>query len=117
LAPEVEISAVLPLENITPAFWHILKQFAPFGPGNHNPVFCSKNVTDAGYSKVLKGNHLRLAVRQAGSPTHYGVAFDRGEDFAKIATKNPFHICYKLEENHWQGVRSLQLMVQDLWFR
>jgi len=116
LTPEVEISTLLSLKEITPKFWRILKQFAPFGPGNRSPVFASKNVQDIGYSKLLKGNHLRLSVKQGDSSPIYGVAFGRGDAFEKVRTRKPFHICYKLEENNWEGRQSIQLMVKDLKF-
>lgn len=113
--PEEKISAVLELKDITPAFWRVLKQFAPFGPGNRSPVFASKNVVDTGYSKLLKGNHLRLAVQQPGSQPVYGIAFGMGEHFSRVVSKKPFHVAYKIEEDHWEGQTYLRMMVKDLW--
>lgn len=113
--PEVKVNAVMDLKDITPGFWKILKQFAPFGPGNRSPVFVSKNVVDTGYSRLLKGNHLRLAVRQNGGPQIYGIAFGMGDHFAKITSKKPFHVAYKIEEEGWQGEKYLRMVVKDLW--
>jgi len=114
--PELEVNAVLGLNDITPGFWHILKQFAPFGPGNHSPVFVSKNVVDTGHSRLLKGNHLRISVRQDGTQPVMGIAFGMGEHFARIASKRPFHVAYKIEEEQWQGRSYLRMMVKDFWF-
>ncbi|MCF8246500.1 MAG: single-stranded-DNA-specific exonuclease RecJ [Saprospiraceae bacterium] len=114
--PEVEVSATLDLNEITPGFWRILKQFAPFGPGNRSPVFVTKKVMDTGYSKLLKGTHLRLSLKQAGAPTAIGMAFGMGEHFARISSKKPFHVAYKIEEEQWQGKAYLRLMVKDFWF-
>ena len=113
--PEVEVSAVLDLKDITPGFWRVLKQFAPFGPGNHNPVFVSKNVTDTGHSRLLSGNHLKLSVRQGDSATVPGMGFGLGHFYEKIASKKPFHLCFKIEEDHWKGETYLRMMVQDVW--
>jgi single-stranded-DNA-specific exonuclease len=113
--PELRIAAVLDLKDIKPAFWKILKQFAPFGPGNHSPVFVSKNVVDTGYSRLLKGNHLKLSVKQGDSSPVNGIAFGMGEYFSKISSKKPFHVAYKIEEEHWQGETYLRMMVKDLW--
>ncbi|MEZ4961118.1 MAG: single-stranded-DNA-specific exonuclease RecJ [Saprospiraceae bacterium] len=115
LVPEVKVAAVLELNDITPGFWRVLKQFAPFGPGNRSPVFVSKNVFDTGYSRLLKGNHLRLAVKQHNSQPMYGVAFGMGEHLAKITSKKPFHVAYKIEEEQWQGEKYLRMVVKDLW--
>jgi len=73
-------------------------------------------VRDTGYSRLLRGNHLRLAVGQPGSQAHYGVAFGRGDDMAKVRKRKPFDICFTLEENRWQGKANLQLMVKDMKF-
>ena len=113
--PEIKISGVLNLSDITPGFWKILKQFAPFGPGNRSPVFVSKNVMDTGYSRLLKGNHLKLTVKQGDSQPVSGIAFGMGEYFSKVTSKKPFHVAYKIDEEHWQGETFLRMMVRDLW--
>src|SRR5690554_7206877 len=66
LTPEITIDTELDLNEITPKFFRVLKQFAPFGPGNMTPVFMTQNLTDNGWSKqVGKDNkHLRLVVKQ-----------------------------------------------------
>ncbi|MBI1224754.1 MAG: single-stranded-DNA-specific exonuclease RecJ [Bacteroidetes bacterium] len=114
--PEIEVAAVLDFKEITPQFWRILKQFAPYGPGNHSPVFVSKNVRDTGYSKLLKGSHIRLSLRQEAAPTITGMAFGMGEHFARISSKKTFHVAYKIEEEQWQGKSYLRLMVKDFWY-
>ena len=116
LLPEIKLSAVLELKDIDFKFWNILKQFAPFGPGNRSPVFASKNVFDSGHSRLLKGNHVKVAMKQKDSVPIYGIAFGQGENFSKIKSKKPFHIAYKIEEENWQNEKTLRLMVRDMWF-
>jgi len=58
LVREVEIDAELNLNDINQKFFNILKQFAPFGPGNMSPIFKSSNVRDNGRGKVVGNNHL-----------------------------------------------------------
>lgn len=114
--PEITVSAEIYLKDITPYFWDTLRQFAPFGPGNRNPNFVVRNVRDTGYSRLLRGNHLRVAVGQPDSAPQYGVAFGRGDDFEKVKTRQPFDICFNLQENRWEGNAYLQLMVKDMKF-
>ena len=104
---------MLDFDRISPKFWRILKQFAPFGPKNRNPVFVSKNVRDTGFSRLLKNNHLKLSVKQGESVTLPGIAFGKGDFFSKIQN-NDFHICYTVNENNWNGKTSLQLNVKDI---
>ena len=116
LRPRVNINAVLDFKDITPEFWKTLQYFAPFGPGNRSPLFGSKNVRDIGFSKCLRNNHLKLAVRQPDSTTFYGIAFGKGEHIDAVQRDAPFYLAYKLEEDHWNERNRLQLMVKDLKF-
>ncbi|MFK7773426.1 MAG: single-stranded-DNA-specific exonuclease RecJ [Saprospiraceae bacterium] len=113
LIPEINIAAPLSLKDITPQFWKILQQFAPFGPQNRNPVFATKNVIDTGSSRLLKGNHLKLSVQENGKPHFNAIAFGLGDFFTEIK-KQPFHICYTINENNWNGKTDLQLNVKDI---
>ena len=36
----------------------------PFGPENLRPVFIARNVSDTGYSRIVKEQHLRFSLRQ-----------------------------------------------------
>ena len=60
LIREIEIDDVISLDDINASFFNILKQFAPFGPGNMAPVFMSEEVYDRGDVRVVGNNHLKL---------------------------------------------------------
>ena len=119
LTPELNVDIEMDFTNITPKFVRILKQFAPFGPGNLSPVFLTKNVVDAGFSRAV-GNrkHLKLSVMQQGNTDFVfaGIAFQKGDLYERIHEKEPFTMCYYIEENFWQGKTSLQLNVKDIKF-
>ena len=119
LTPELNVDIQMDFTSITPKFVRILKQFAPFGPGNLSPVFLTKNVIDAGFSRAV-GNrkHLKLSVMQQGNTecVFSGIAFQKGDLYERIHDKEPFSMCYYIEENFWQGKTSLQLNVKDIKF-
>ncbi|MGN0033494.1 MAG: single-stranded-DNA-specific exonuclease RecJ [Candidatus Limimorpha sp.] len=119
LIPELNVDIKMDFANITPKFVRILKQFAPFGPGNLSPVFLTDNVIDTGYSRAV-GNkkHLKLTVTQKNNTENVfaGIAFQKGDLFERIHDKEPFSMCYHIEENFWQGKTSLQLNVKDIKF-
>ena len=48
LVPEIEIDSELPLNAIHSRFYSVLKQFAPFGPGNLSPLFNTDGIIDTG---------------------------------------------------------------------
>ncbi len=62
--PEIKIDAELNLEELVPRFVRILKEFAPFGPGNMRPVFLARNVEAIGVPKIVGKDHLRMRVKQ-----------------------------------------------------
>lgn len=116
LTPEVQIDARISLEDITPKFYRILKQFAPFGPGNLSPLFMTEGLRDTGYAKKVgkDGSHLKVSVRHNGSPIIAGIGFSLGDKLEAVEGKKPFDAVYAVDENEWQGNVSLQLKLKDL---
>lgn len=118
LTREIEIDEYVRLDELTPAFYSILKQFAPFGPGNMSPVFASQNVVDKGGARIVGNNHLKVALRhhREGNAVFDGIAFQMGKLYDGVVSKRPFHVCYHLEENNFRGRTTLQLNLKDISF-
>ena len=116
LIPEVEIDMEINLNRINQKFLRILQQFAPFGPGNMAPVFMTKGVRDAGHARIVGKNHLKLSVYQTDVRCNPfpAIAFQLGEHFGSIEKNIPMDICYHIEENDWNGIKSIQLSLKDL---
>ncbi len=116
MIPEIEIDAEINLTDISPKFFRILRQFAPFGPGNMSPVFRTRRLIDTGFSRIVGKNHIKLSVVHphiSGFPVS-GIAFQLGDHFDVVKSNQPFSLCYHLEENEWNGKVSLQLNVKDI---
>ena len=60
LIPEIVIDTEIQFKDITNGFHNIIYQMEPFGPENMRPVFVTRHVTDSGFSRVVKENHIRL---------------------------------------------------------
>ncbi len=117
LTPEIAIDAEINLEDITPKFHRILKQFAPYGPGNMSPVFMTQNLMDTGYGKCVGGEdlHLKCKVKQANSPIAIdAIGFNLGNKCDVITQKKIFKAVYSIDENEWNGNVSLQLKLRDI---
>ncbi|MFI1770668.1 single-stranded-DNA-specific exonuclease RecJ [Thalassobellus citreus] len=117
LTPEIKIDTLIELDDITPKFYRILKQFAPFGPSNMTPVFMTENLIDTGYGKCVGEDktHLRLTVTQAEASTKIVcIGFSMGDKFDIISEKKPFSAVYSIDKNEWQGNVSLQLKLRDI---
>jgi len=116
LVPEVEIDAELELTDISQKFYRVLKQFAPFGPGNMAPVFRTKGLVDKGYARIVGANHLRLFVMYPGihNPEYNAIAFGQSDYLQMVLNGKTFSLCYHIDENEWNGNVSLQLVVKDI---
>ena len=115
--PELLIDAELSLTDITNKFYRIIKQMGPFGPQNMKPVFASEGLRDNGYGRQVgeDKSHLKLSILDGANPkTYNAIGFGLGKKYDVIKDKGAFKLAYTLDENHWNGVTSLQLMVKDL---
>ncbi len=116
LIPEVTVDTAISFKDITPKLMRILKQFAPFGPGNMTPVFMVENINDTGYAKGVGEDekHLKASVTQNGSKTIGCIGFNLGDKIDVVTNKKSFDAVFSLDENEWQGNVSLQLKLRDI---
>lgn len=115
LTPEITIDAEIDLSEITPKFFRIIQQMAPFGPLNMKPVFTTTAVRDNGYGKQVgaDSSHLKLnLIYGSDQKTYNAIGFGLGNKISTI--QNDFDIAYTLDENTWNGYTSIQLMLKDL---
>jgi single-stranded-DNA-specific exonuclease len=113
LIPQLFIDTEICFKDITLAFFNIIDQMEPFGPGNLNPVFISKKVTNTGYSKLIKDKHIRFVLKQDDIIIS-GIGFDMADKMLVVSSRQPLDIVYKIDENEWNGERSLQLKIIDV---
>jgi len=115
LIPEIIFDAEIALEDITPKFYRILAQMAPFGPQNMKPTFKTSAVRDNGYGKQVGADktHLKLGlIYGADKKTYSAIGFGLGAKLQKA--QNDFDIVYSLDENTWNGYTSIQLLLKDI---
>jgi single-stranded-DNA-specific exonuclease len=114
--PVVEIDLEIEPVDITPKFYRVMKQLAPFGPGNMTPVFLSRGLFDDGSARIVGTNHLKLRLGKAGQPYFDAIAFNMGELLPSFSMGLSADVCYAIEENHWNGKTTLQWVVKDIRF-
>ncbi len=121
-SPTINVEAELHFADITEQFYKVLRCLEPFGPGNPSPVFVTRNVINSRYTKRVgkMGEHLRLDVTdrstdEYGRPVAItGIAFRYGDLALHLQNGKPVDVCYELDENVYNGVRSLQMKVEDI---
>lgn len=113
--PTIQVEAEIEYADITDQFFKVLRCLEPFGPGNPRPVFVTRNVINNRYTKRVgkTGEHLRLDVTDRTAAIS-GIAFGKGDLALHLQNGNAVDICYVLDENVFNGVRSIQMMVEDI---
>lgn len=116
LIPRIDIDIETEFHEITPKLLRILKQFAPHGPENMAPLFCSRHVFDTGWGQVFGNNHLKLELYQKSNPhiRFQAIAFDKGDYISFFQNKRPMDIVFKIQENDFRGVTTYQFVIEDL---
>ncbi|WP_426431964.1 single-stranded-DNA-specific exonuclease RecJ [Winogradskyella sp. HB-48] len=116
LTPELNIDLQIDLNQIDHKLYRIIRQFAPFGPGNMTPVFTTQGVLDTGWGKCVgeDDKHLRFTAKQTTSDPFVCIGFGLGDKLELIKEKKLFDIAYTIDENHWNGNVSLQLKLKDI---
>ena len=115
LTPKINIDKVIDIDAVDDKLYRIIKQFSPFGPKNLSPIFVSKGVIDNGYGRQVGEDktHLRInAKKNKGAIA--GIGFGMGEYFEIIKDNQTFDVCYSIDENEWNGKKSLQLRIRDI---
>ena len=113
LVPVVEYDLELDPSRVSLKMVNILNQMAPFGPGNHMPVFRLNKIKSQGTARILKEKHLKLSMGQA--PYFFdSIGFGMAELSSYVKPGNSFDACVSLEENHFNGRTNLQLKLRDI---
>ena len=112
----LDIEGVIDFKDITKKLHNDLKKFAPHGPGNQKPLFCTRNVYDYGTSKVVgrQQEHIKLElVDSKSSNVMNGIAFGQSKAALYIKSRRSFDIVYTIEENVYKR-SEVQLQIEAI---
>jgi len=112
--PKISIDYELDFDDISGALIDEIESLKPFGSGNHEPLFMSRNVRVAS-SKIVGKNHRRMLLKQASGSTgktfnaiHFNIDLS-------IPLKEHFdQIAFRLRWNRWNEKKSAQLIIEEV---
>lgn len=105
LIRRTRIDAEIPIEMVNDQLYKSIQVFAPFGLGNPQPTFKSSGLEVTNVKRVGKQmQHAKLTVNSLDA-----MAFNTPE-----IPNNPVDIVYTVDENTWNGITKLQLIVKDI---
>ncbi len=120
LEPRIEIDLALDFSAVNGKFFRILKQMAPFGPGNMSPMFYSENVYMLGGPTIMKEKHLKFTAQQGTAsaertgPSFIVIGWNMAHIAEQLSQNQPVSICYQIQENHFNNETTLQFVLKDI---
>ena len=121
LLRKLRVDAEIPLSVVTLDLYNAIQQLSPFGQGNYEPVFATKQVKVTEARLVgATGKHLKLRISSQTSLTSSNslildcIAFGMGDLYGKLNEKPLVDIAYGIDLNVWNGTKKLQLVVKDI---
>jgi single-stranded-DNA-specific exonuclease len=112
LEPALCIDAEVGLGALDWELYEELSQLEPFGFGNPIPVWATRGVRVLAPPRVLKEKHLRLRVTQ-GPSTFDALGWGMADRSLELRAGDNLDLAFALDENCYQGERTLQLVVKD----
>lgn len=116
LTPSISIEAELTTEHINWKLVEDLEKFRPFGTGNEQPVFVTKQMQVVAAEQMgADGKHMRLTVNpQKGGKMLKLVGFRLGYWVEELNLGDLVDIVYDIGINEWNGNREIQLKIIDI---
>ncbi len=82
--------------------------------GNPRPVFLTKDVEVVNARVIGKDmRHLKLKLT-ANEQIFDSIYFGGGENYSILKPGSKINIVYNIEENYWNGMKSIQLQIKDI---
>jgi single-stranded-DNA-specific exonuclease len=110
LAPTLAVDAEAALTDVNWTLQKSLEQLAPFGYGNREPIFVSRNVI-VREARLVGTQHLKLGLSD-GHSVWNAIAFRQGSWVGNLPPR--IDVAYQLEARTWNGETRLQLNVKDI---
>jgi single-stranded-DNA-specific exonuclease len=110
LAPTLSVDANASLSDMDWTLRKSLEQLAPFGYGNREPIFVSRNVI-VREVRIVGTEHLKLMLSD-GQIVWDAIAFRQGSRIGNLPQR--IDVAYQLDARTWNGETRLQLNVKDI---
>ncbi|HCS66673.1 MAG TPA: single-stranded-DNA-specific exonuclease RecJ [Oribacterium sp.] len=119
LVDKLWIDVPMPVSYVTEELIREFDHLEPFGKGNEKPCFAEKNLRILEARVLGKGrNVVRLQLLSSQGTSISGILFTDGEAFMKEkAAKSLMDVVYYPEVNEYNGIKNLQIVIEDYQLR
>jgi len=110
LVPTLNVDAEAALSEVNLELAKSLGQLAPFGYGNREPIFATRDLT-VREARIVGNDHLKLTLTD-GQFLMDAIAFRQGSWLGNLPPR--IDVAYQLEAQVWNGKTRLQMNVKDI---
>ncbi len=112
--PFIDIDMEIPLSLVNLELYEKIAQLLPYGVGNTEPVFCSRNLTVSDFSYVGKeAKHLSLKLL-AGRVVYKAIFFNAVQDNYDLSQGQGISVAYTISKNVYKDNVSIDLILKDI---
>ncbi len=116
LLPSFDIDMELSLSDLNREIIGELERLEPFGVGNPEPLFYTRNLRLKGETRVLGRDTLKFWVSD-GDLTYPAIGFGMGSFNESLLGADNFDLVYSPKIDSWQDDEQLILEIKDIFFR
>ena len=112
---KIEADLELPSSLISLSAYEKIQRLKPFGTGNPEPTFLTKNLKV--FNKIVFGKentHLKLFLLDENQNEFTALGFGRSYMSNKINIGESIDLCYNFSLNEWNGNRNLELKIREI---
>jgi len=116
LLPSLDIDMELAFLDLNEAVVGDLKLLEPFGTGNPEPLFYTRNLKIKGEPQALGRDTLKFWV-SGDNITYQAIGFRMAGLKDSVSSADSFDLVYTPKIDNWQGEENILLEVKDIFFR
>jgi len=116
LLPSLEVDMELGLADLSEDLVGELERLEPFGTGNPEPLFYTRNLTLKNTPQALGRDTLKFWVND-GEVTCQAIGFGMASLRQGLIDAGSFDLIYSLRIDNWQGESSFILEAEDIFFK
>jgi len=116
LLPSLDIDMELGFADLDEKIVEELEGLEPFGKGNPEPLFYTRNLRLKGEPQILSSKTLKFWVTD-GNITYQAIGFGMSSFKGSIMSADYFDLVYSPRIDNWRGEGTVLLEVKDIFFR
>lgn len=111
----INIDKEIPIQKISYEFYQIIDLLKPFGFGNPNPTFATKNIILENIKHIGQNkNHLMFDIKKNGFISRNAVWFGAGDNFKNLNQNIFYDLAFKLKVEDYMGKSYTKIYVDDI---